>query len=433
MNRYSLSHLSGTALRNVLHDRGVTVRFSDTDFIAAIAEFDTRKDYLPAGYPSMKSYCIHELGLPEESAAKRIRVARAAREFPAIFDALADGRLHQSAVVLLAPHLVLETASDLIAAAAHRSKSEIEKLLRERFARIDVPNLQAQVVVNALSEQSPGTVESLIDVTEQSPGTVASAFAQHAPGNVTTPSRTPMRLMIEDDALRSARELLAHQFPSGNDSDIVNQALRELVETRHKRKFGAPSKRRARRETQSHPRSIPAHIRHAAYERDGGRCTFMSEAGRRCPATSRLEYDHVQEVARGGNATAANLRIRCRAHNQYTAELTYGAEFMRNKREEARSAAGRERACVSAQGASASTSARVPPPRSPIPADMELDLVAALRTLGFRAEAIRRALRHCESVPCSTLEDRVRAALTFLRPRARTEDFRPIEQRSSAA
>jgi Arc/MetJ family transcription regulator len=256
LNRYSLSHLSSPALRNVLHDRGVTVRFSDADFIAAIAEFDARKDYLAEGYPSMKSYCIQELELPEESAAKRIRVARAARDFPAIFDALADGRLHLSAVVLLAPHLLPETASELIAAAAHRSKSEIEKLLSERFARVDVPNLQAQVVANAWSEQSPGTVAPEFHVTEQSPGTVDSPFAQ-APGHATTPSRTSMRLMIEDDALRSARELLAHQFPSGNDSDIVNLALRQLVQARHKRKFGAP-KQRAPRKSSSNPRPHPS-------------------------------------------------------------------------------------------------------------------------------------------------------------------------------
>ncbi len=430
MNRYSLSHLSSPALRHVLHDRGATDRLSDADFIAAIAEFDARRDYLVEGYPSMKSYCIHELGIPEESAAKRIRVARAAREFPALYDALADGRLHLSAVVLLTPHLFAETANELIDGAAHRSKSEIEKLLSERFARIDVPNLQAQVVASASSEQSPGTVAPEFRLTEQSPGTVDAPFVQQ---NASAPSRIPMRLMIEDDALRSTRELLAHQIPSGNDSDIVNLALRELVRVRHKRKFGAHSKRRERRDSSSNPRSIPAHIRHEVSERDGGPCTFISATGRRCLAKSQLEFDHIVEVGRGGTATVANLRLRCRAHNQYTAELTYGAEFMKNKREEARSAARRGRGCVSAQIPSAATSASAPPLRSPIPTDMELDLVAALRTLGFRAEAIRRAVRHCETVPCATLEELVRTALTFLRPSARTEDYRPIEKRSSAA
>jgi hypothetical protein len=46
-----------------------------------------------------------------------------------------------------------------------------------------------------------------------------------------------------------------------------------------------------------------------------------------------LEFDHVREVARGGDASVENIRLRCRAHNQYTAECTFGAGFMREKRE----------------------------------------------------------------------------------------------------
>ncbi len=48
-------------------------------------------------------------------------------------------------------------------------------------------------------------------------------------------------------------------------------------------------------------------------------------------------------VARGGEATTDNLRLRCRAHNQYKAERTYGESFMRGKRER-RAAARMERA-----------------------------------------------------------------------------------------
>jgi len=45
----------------------------------------------------MYAYCVGRLRLSDQSAFKRIRVARAAREFPAIFPALADGRLNLSA------------------------------------------------------------------------------------------------------------------------------------------------------------------------------------------------------------------------------------------------------------------------------------------------------------------------------------------------
>ena len=37
-----------------------------------------------------------------------------------------------------------------------------------------------------------------------------------------------------------------------------------------------------------------------------------------------------------GEATVGGIRLLCRAHNQYEAERTFGAEFMRHKRETAR-------------------------------------------------------------------------------------------------
>ena len=38
---------------------------------------------------------------------------------------------------------------------------------------------------------------------------------------------------------------------------------------------------------------------------------------------------------RGGASSAGNVRLLCRAHNQYEAERTFGVDFMRAKREEA--------------------------------------------------------------------------------------------------
>jgi hypothetical protein len=58
----------------------------------------------------------------------------------------------------------------------------------------------------------------------------------------------------------------------------------------------------------------------------------VSARGKRCDETSRLEYDHEIPVALGGSTTVANLRLRCRAHNQYAAECVYGAGFMAGKR-----------------------------------------------------------------------------------------------------
>ena len=72
------------------------------------------------------------------------------------------------------------------------------------------------------------------------------------------------------------------------------------------------------------------------YARDGGRCTFTSDIGHRCEERKDLEFDHIDPYARGGEATVSGIRLLCRAHNQFEAEHTYGAEFMRRKREGAR-------------------------------------------------------------------------------------------------
>jgi hypothetical protein len=51
-----------------------------------------------------------------------------------------------------------------------------------------------------------------------------------------------------------------------------------------------------------------------------------------------LELDHIVEVARGGQSTVSNVRLLCKAHNQYRAEQTYGSGFMKQRRQEARGA-----------------------------------------------------------------------------------------------
>src|SRR5439155_10587533 len=133
MITYSRSHLSDPVLLRDLATHLTQERGATAEVLADLAEVDARKLYVPAGHPSMYSYCVRELGLSEDAAYKRIQAARAAHEFPALFTALTDGRLHLTGVRLLAPHLTTENADELLAAAAHRTKAEIEQLLAARF------------------------------------------------------------------------------------------------------------------------------------------------------------------------------------------------------------------------------------------------------------------------------------------------------------
>ena len=113
--------------------------------VAHIAEFIARKLYLEDGYASMYDYCVGELRMSEDIACRRIRAARAARRFPLIFPALADGRLHLTAVSLLAPHLTEESAEQLLVASFHKTKREIKVLIAGRFPQPDLPTFIASL------------------------------------------------------------------------------------------------------------------------------------------------------------------------------------------------------------------------------------------------------------------------------------------------
>ena len=140
------------------------------------------------------------------------------------------------------------------------------------------------------------------------------------------------------DKLRYAQALLGHQIPSGDLAEVLDRALDALIGQLEKRKFAATDRPRpGRRRSAAAGRQVPAHVKRAVWERDGGRCTFVSGAGRRCPARTLLEFDHIDEVARGGRATVPGMRLRCRAHN-IEGSSRHGAVRMSLFRREPRSA-----------------------------------------------------------------------------------------------
>jgi len=51
----------------------------------------------------------------------------------------------------------------------------------------------------------------------------------------------------------------------------------------------------------------------------------VADGGHRCTERSFLELHHIQPHALDGPAIASNISLRCRRHNQYEAELVFGA------------------------------------------------------------------------------------------------------------
>lgn len=92
--------------------------------------------------------------------------------------------------------------------------------------------------------------------------------------------------------------------------------------------------------TSRRTRHIPAAVRRAVYERDGGRCAYVDGLGRRCSARQGLEYHHRHPFGHGGDHSAKGVSLLCRVHNLQLAEVDYGREAMarhRRSRNESRS------------------------------------------------------------------------------------------------
>ena len=352
--------------------------------LAFIAEFDAQRAYLPEAYPSMVAYCMGKLQMTNDEALSRIRVARKALQYPEIFAALADGRLNLTAINLLGPHLTPGNASALLEAAAHKSKCEIEALLAARSPVSEslplvtvirgtqvVPERvgmhetaverEVEVVLERVGMHGP-VGDREVEVVPERVGMHGSHAANptevvperpgmHGSARVASPRRHPSRVvpiaaeryrleltMGSDlrDKLQYAAELLGHLVPSGDTAQVIERGLDALIARLEKQKFGATQRPvRDPRPTQS-ARHVPAHVKREVRQRDQGRCSFVSDSGHRCASRTRLEYDHIEPVAHGGQATVDNIRLRCRVHNQYEAERTFGERFMESKREVAR-------------------------------------------------------------------------------------------------
>ena len=136
---HELQSISDHELLQRLSDLVSRSRRVESDLVAHIAEVDERRLYARQASSSMFAYCTELLHLSEHEAYLRITAARASRKHPMLLEMLSDGRLHLTAIGMLAPHLTEGNRETLLARACLRSKRQIEELLVELSPKPDVP------------------------------------------------------------------------------------------------------------------------------------------------------------------------------------------------------------------------------------------------------------------------------------------------------
>ncbi len=345
----ALPSLDSAALARRLRELVGDERVVQVEFLLHLDEFDRRREYLHAGFPSLWEYCLRALHLPEGPAGRRIAAMRALRSFPELEPALRDGRLCLSTAPLLAQVLTRENVAELIERAAYRTKAEVEQLVisirpreapAEGIRKLPAPAAAASgearwvgpapeaplvatgpVFAPILALAAPVAAPPVVEASRPRPAEVRPVSDDHWSVRVTFDAAAKEEL----DTLKA---LVSHKIPDGDLNAVLREAIRCGIEKHGNRKgASAPAQQRRSRIDASDDR-IPAAVRREVWKRDGGRCTWKGEDGRHCGSRWQLEVDHIHPPRLGGTSKLENLRLLCRPHNMLHAEQTYGREHM---------------------------------------------------------------------------------------------------------
>ena len=348
--------------------------------LAHLAEIDARGAYRQWACATLVSYCVYELRLSEDEAQRRCRAARVARQFPVLFEMLAEAAIHLTGIVLLAPHLTQENHVELLARARYRTKRELEKLVAQIAPRADVPNIIEPLgpADDNFRRPAPSTYSSMVhgvagyvrhltpgnEPTEapsapprwlEAPATREGAAGEGAdsrsveaasalalpdpdvsdatalptapdPDVASAPARlASMRYKVQFtadqtyvDLLEQARDLLEHQIPDRDLAAVQRLAMEALVETLTRRKYG----------------SSDTGARPGPRLSENARAELTAPTPSESPPFESPPFESPLPVTSASSSPSRhdNVMLRCHAHNDLAAEHDFGRLFMERKK-----------------------------------------------------------------------------------------------------
>ncbi len=280
-----------------------------------LIEVEDRRLHLRAAYSSMSDYCVRHLGLSEGAAFRRITAARLVRRFPSLLPRVERGEVHLSLLVRLRHHLTAENVEELVEATRGKTKYEVAELLAQRAPRPDAPATMRKLP----TIHTANAVEAIVE-----PGVEPIAE-----------SRYRLQLTISRevrDKIERVRDLMMHSNPTRDLTAVVERAVDVLLDKLEKQRLGKTSRPvEPPRPLANTSQRVSRAVRRKVFERDGERCTFVADNGRRCASRRLLELDHIVPRSQGGSDGEDNLRVRCRAHNGLHAEDVFGASYVRSR------------------------------------------------------------------------------------------------------
>ena len=332
--------------KQLLEDFSLAVlkeREAISEVISYLSHIWERKLYAELGYSSLFNFLVEKHHYSKAAAYRRIQAAKLVQREPKVLIYLKEGKLNLTTIALIEPFATGEKLQPLIQFSLGKTKEEVEELLGEFSHKVQInkDKIRRLPVIKSSSAAELKCIELnqecfTEDVSQKNPEIPQKSLVFSDIATTTSePKEEIRRVKIEfvaDEAvaqkIERAKQILRHKYPQGKLEDIVNEALESLLEKKDpERKIKRHSeKNEVKRRilagslelhSRDDSRYIPKVIQREAYQRDEGKCSYVSPEGKQCRERNFLELDHIHPWSLGGTSTSENLRLLCRTHNQY--------------------------------------------------------------------------------------------------------------------
>jgi hypothetical protein len=262
----SIETWSDEALLSQIKLNAAQERKSGLAVIHQLREVARRRLDAKLGYESLHKYCMEELHYSPGSAWRRINAMRALSDIPELETRIASGSVSVATV------------------------SQVESFCRrENISKEEKREILTQI--EGLSKRE----------TERVLADIAPLPVRPEKIRLLDASATEIRVTLNAEtlaALDHIRNLISHARPNATYAEAIEYLA----------KFGIKK---------LDPLVLPpsGNIERKAWQRDGGKCTYVSPGGKKCESQTFLQFDHIIPKSKGGPDTLDNLRLRCRAHN----------------------------------------------------------------------------------------------------------------------
>lgn len=322
-------------------------------------EIERRGIYLREGFSSLFHFCITALKYSESAASRRIRSARLIRRFPDAEILLKDRKISFTTAAQIFTVLDASNQDEILSAVVGIPQKEVYALVAryqdpnknrtpDRITPLTVlpPNnrLNSSPLLTQPREpcgqtptySPPPNPQSVIinhDSHLQAQGSIPNqSFQSSSIHSTQAEERLRITFGAEREFLQlieKAKQILSGKYPMGASlEEVFREALRLLIEkydperraerrTNEEKNSNSATKSKGESSHTILHRQIPIRIRDEVFKRDGGKCTYISPSGQQCQSTWDLEVDHIRPFSMGGDHSLDNLRLLCRAHNNF--------------------------------------------------------------------------------------------------------------------